>query len=80
VLRDTNPTATARYYELLRQKSGAERLAMVATLTHAVRELARAGIHQDDPTLTERQIQAKLAERMYGPAVAARLFGDESGG
>lgn len=78
-MRDTNPRATARYYELLREKSPAERLEMASALTSVVRELSLAGIRRDSPNLTQRQLQAKLAERMYGRDVAVRLFGVESG-
>ncbi len=78
-VRDTNPKAEARYYELLRQRSAAERLEMASALTNAARELALAGIRERSPNLTERQLRAKLAERLYGREVATRLFGGESG-
>lgn len=74
---DTSSGATRRYYELLRRKSGIERLAMAAALTRAVRELAEAGIRFEHPDLTPRQLQARLTERLYGSAVAHRLFGSD---
>jgi len=72
---DTNPRATRRYYELLRQQSGARRLAMAAMLTSSVRQLAEAGIRAQYPGLTERQVRARLAQRLYGTVTARRLFG-----
>lgn len=72
---DTSPKVTRRYYELLRQKTGVERLAITAALTRSVRRLAEAGIRSERPELTDRQVQARLAERMYGTDVAQRLFG-----
>jgi hypothetical protein len=72
---DTDRTATRRYYELLRSKSGPERLAIAAMLTASARRLAEAGIKSSRPDLTERQLQAELARRMYGAQVAERLFG-----
>ena len=50
---------------------------MVAALTRSVRELAVAGIRAERPELTPRQVQARLAERLYGTAVARRLFGSD---
>lgn len=76
-MRDTNPAATARYYELIRTRSPAERLEMASALTSAVRELALAGIRRDHPGLSARELQVKLAQRMYGRAVAERLFAGE---
>jgi len=74
---DTSPAATRRYGQLLRQKCGVERLALAAALTRSVRQLAEAGIRSEQPELSPRQVQARVAERMYGTATARRLFGSD---
>ncbi|MBK7584641.1 MAG: hypothetical protein IPI67_31205 [Myxococcales bacterium] len=77
MVRDTTREGTRRYQQLLRAKSAGERLEMASALTSAVRELALAGIRERSPYLTERQLQSKLAELLYGREVACRLFGDD---
>lgn len=76
-MRDTSPKSEARYFELLRLAGPVKRLEMCASLTRATRELAIAGIkdaHQGRP-LTENELRFALADRLYGPAVARRLYG-----
>ena len=74
---DTSPKSEARYFELLRLAGPERRLEMWASLTRATRELAIAGIkdaHQGRP-LTEDELRSALADRLYGHAVARRLYG-----
>ena len=73
-MRDTSKPARDRYHELLRARAPHERLAQAAQLTNAVRELAVAGIRARHPSATEDEIRARLAVRIYGRAVAERLF------
>jgi hypothetical protein len=61
---------------LLRQQSPAQRLAIALSLSRAVRDLAVAGIRAAHPEATQREVDARLAERLYGPEIARRLFGD----
>lgn len=73
---DTSPSAELRYFELLRQKSPRERLAIAARLTRAVRDLALAGMKQQCPDAAEQELRRGLAERLYGPEIAERLFSE----
>lgn len=66
---DTSAAAERRYFELLRLKSPSERLAIAVRLSHAVRELAVAGVKQREPHATPREIRRGLAERLYGAEV-----------
>lgn len=45
------------------------------SLGRAVRELAVAGIRAAHPGVSEPQIAARLAARLYGADVARRLYG-----
>lgn len=72
---DTSSAASARYIELLRQRAPYERLAIAASLSRAVRELAIAGIRERQPVASEAEIGVRLAVRLYGREVAIRLFG-----
>jgi hypothetical protein len=73
---DTSAKANRRYFELLRQIEPARRLAICASLSRATRELAMAGIREAhrERTLSPREIEQHLAERLYGVEVARRFF------
>ena len=73
---DTSPEADARYHELLRAQTPAQRLEQAAALTRAVRELAIAGIRQRHPAATDAEVRVRLTVRLYGREVAARLHGE----
>ena len=75
-MRDTSLAAERRYFELLRAQSPAERLHTAVRLTDAVRTMARAGIIARHPGATLAEINAYLAERLYGASTADRLFPD----
>ncbi len=73
--QDTDPRQQARYIELLRAQSPVDRLLKAGALTQAVRQIAVAGIREYFPNADETEIRVRLAERIYGRAVALRLFG-----
>jgi len=74
-VQDSSPAAKARYYELLRALPPHCRLQAAMGLTRAVRELAMAGIRARFPAATEQELRVRLTVRLYGRAVAQRLFG-----
>ena len=73
-MRDTSEPAQVRYYQLLRAQTPLARLTTAAGLSSAVRQLAEAAIRTDDPKASDNVIHARLARRLYGREVAARLF------
>jgi hypothetical protein len=73
--QDTHPRQQARYIELLRAQSPVDRLRKAGELTRAVRYLAEVGIRDYFPQADELEVRVRLAERLYGRAVALRLFG-----
>jgi len=75
-MHDTAPAAARFYHEHLRALPAAERLRIAAALSVSVRRLAEAGIRQRHPGISERELVARLAARLYGDAVAARFFPD----
>lgn len=76
-LIDTSPAADERYFELLSERTAAERLAIALRLSTMVRRLAEAATRSEHPDAPERAIRKGVADRLYGPSVAARLFPDE---
>jgi hypothetical protein len=75
VIEDTTAAALDRYHELLRAQAPHQRLAQAMALSRTIRELAIAGIRLRHPGASERELQVRLAVRLYGPAVGRRLFG-----
>ena len=70
---DTSPAARARYYELLRSLTPAQRASRAASLSRTVRAAAVAEIARTHPNADETELRARLVERMYGPGIAARF-------
>lgn len=73
-MRDTSPASLERYYELLRARTPLARLAVAVDLSSAVRQLAEASIRAAEPDASAAVVRARLALRLYGREVAARLF------
>ena len=53
----------------------AQRLEATMRLSDAVRAMALAGIREQHPDAGDRELQARLAVRLYGRAMALRAFG-----
>ena len=75
-LRDTSDAAEARYYELLRARTPAERGAILVGLVASVRRLAEASERAAHPAASPREVAARVAARLYGERVAAHFFPD----
>jgi hypothetical protein len=73
-MRDTSEPALERYYELLRARTPLARITAAAELSAAVRGLAESAIRAADPEAPAGVVRARLASRLYGAEVAARLF------
>jgi len=73
-MRDTSEPALERYYELLRERTPLARLTTAISLSSAVRELAESSIRAAEPGAPPGVVRARLALRLYGREVAARLF------
>ncbi len=73
---DTSAAASRRYFELLRTRSHAERAQILAGLVASVRQLAAASVKLAHPAAPPREVQARVAARLYGNAVASRFFPD----
>jgi hypothetical protein len=74
VMHDTSQPALERYYELLRARTPLARLTAAVDLSSAVRQLAESSIRAATPDASVEVVRARLAMRLYGREVAARLF------
>ena len=73
---DTSPEAEARYFALLRARTPAQRATILAGLVTSVRRLAETSERARRPAASPRELEARVAARLYGEAVAARFFPD----
>jgi hypothetical protein len=69
-LSDTSPEAEKLIYSLLAKKSIPEKAQMVCDMNQTVRDLAMAGLKTRHPADTPEQLKVRLADLLYGPAVA----------
>ncbi|MBI2041962.1 MAG: hypothetical protein HYT20_03010 [Candidatus Nealsonbacteria bacterium] len=58
--------AEKKYFEIMRRKSGQERLKIAMQLRATVLELARTAIMDRNPKISSEEFQSKLQERIYG--------------
>lgn len=72
---DTSPAQRRQYYQLLRSLGPRARARKVSGLSHLVRTMALAGIRLRHPNATPEELKGRLAERLYGHVIAARVFG-----
>lgn len=75
---DTSTEIEERQIEAWRRMTPDEKAAIVTGLTQAVIDLARAGIRQRHPGISERAERRLLAEVMHGPELVQRLYPRDS--
>lgn len=63
---DTSPEMEKRYYTMLMERSGKERLEMGCSMYDAAREIVRSSIFNENPGLTERELKERIFLRFYG--------------
>jgi hypothetical protein len=73
---DTSEVASRRYFELLRLRTPAQRAVILAGLVKATRQLAAASVKLAHPSASDREVEARVAARFYGPDIAARFYPD----
>lgn len=58
--------AEKKYFEIMRKKSGQERLKIAMQLRAVVLELAKTAIMDANPNISSEELRSKLQERIYG--------------
>lgn len=74
-LQDTSKEAADRYFDILRALSRREG-GDLGGLVAAARHLATVSVRLAHPGASEREVEARVAARLYGNDVAARFFKD----
>ncbi len=66
-ISDTSPEVEAMQHEIRRKMTGAQRLRLALEMSQFARELRKAGIRQDHPDWTERQVMIELFRLAFFP-------------
>lgn len=61
-----NSKAEKKYIELMRKKTGEERLKIAMELRELSLELAETGIKDQNPSISSQKLKALLQKRIYG--------------
>lgn len=70
---DTSPETERLLFQLLAQKSPAERLQMVSKSTIMMQSLSLSGLRERYPEDTDVQLKIRLAELLHGKDVARKI-------
>lgn len=70
---DTSVEQRERYFQLLRQLTPAQRLRIVSSASRRMRAMVDAGVRLRAPKLSEREVQERVVELLYGADVLARV-------
>jgi hypothetical protein len=73
---DTSPEAWQFWIEGLRQMTPSQKLRQSLDLSETVRRAAEAGLRQQYPAATDREIFVRLAQRILGMDLACKVYGD----
>ena len=58
--------AEKKYIEIMRNKTGEERLKIAMELREFILKIAKEGIKNQNPNISAKNLKAKLQERIYG--------------
>ena len=70
---DTSVRQHERYFQLLRDLTPAQRLRIVSSASRRMRAMAEAGVRMRAPTLSDREVQERVVELLYGADALARI-------
>ena len=65
-MNDTSPDIEARVARMMAERTPTERLQMASSMFDTVKEIMRAGLLHENPSLNEAQLRARIFVRMYG--------------
>ena len=65
-MNDTSKKMEEKYFKLLMQRSGEERLKMGASMYATAKEIVKSSILEDDKDITAFELKKKIFLRFYG--------------
>ncbi len=73
---DTPPAARRFYFEHLAALTSTQRLALLNATSGMIRAVAEGAIRRAHPRISPDELRIRLAVRLYGRAIAERVFGN----
>ena len=67
-MKDTTVEAESVWYDILRSRTGSERVAIALELSQMVRDLQLSGLRARHPEWAERDVLVALMRQIYAPA------------
>ena len=82
LVEDTDARAKSLHLELMRSAPAWRKLELVFDLNRTLRALATGELRRRFPNASDDELRRRLADRLLGPALAARAYGPapDSGG
>ena len=71
---DTTPSMEKKWYELMMQKSGAERMMMGFSMYDFSRALMEASIKNAHPTITKSELKKRLLLAFYSTEISKEIL------
>lgn len=72
---DTSPDIEARVAKMMAERTPTERMRMASSMFQTAKTLMTVGLLQEDPSLNEAQIRARIFVRMYGDCFSREEIG-----
>ncbi|MBI5893479.1 MAG: hypothetical protein HZB79_07500 [Deltaproteobacteria bacterium] len=72
-MKDTHPEIEERFFKMIMEKSGEERLKMGFEMNMMARKLATASILQNAPQISEEDIKLAIFDRFYGIDLSSKV-------
>lgn len=69
-MTDTSPDVQARFDELMRQRSGTDRVRMMSEMFDFARALVLSNLRDTHPGATDAELRMRLFDRLYGDDIA----------
>jgi len=68
-----------KYIELMREKTGEERLMIASQLREFVLKLSQLGIRSQFPKISKKELREKLLQRIYGDNLSFKISRRQAG-
>jgi len=72
-MRDTHPAIEERFFKMMMEKTGEERLRMGLAMNETVRRLVIASLLNQNREASEKDIKTAIFERFYGNDLSSEI-------
>lgn len=65
-MKDTKEASIKKYFDMIMQRSGEERLLMGCSMYETSRQIVKSSILEKNPDLSSKEISKEIFDRFYG--------------